>query len=356
MTREEILSLLGRNFFTIRWADDCIEMIDQRSLPEKEIYFTVRSVDEVIEAIKCMAIRGAPAIGIAGAMGVALAVTKGIKGGRKDIESYIWQEAKRIESSRPTAYNLKWGVRRILKRWEETKSLPLEERKKIVIAEAEEILIEDAQMCRKMGEFGASVLPDNLQPEIMTICNAGALATGGDGTALSVIRELKRKGKKISVIACETRPLLQGARLTAWELNREGIDVTLICDSAAPYTMATKKIDAVFVGADRIARNGDCANKIGTYMLAISAKAHGIPFYVVAPYSTIDPECPDGKSITIEERNPEEVRTIAGKKFAPENIRIYNPAFDVTPSELITKIITEKGVYEPSKISTCFNE
>jgi methylthioribose-1-phosphate isomerase len=348
MTREELLGLLGQTFFTIRWAGDAVELIDQRLLPGQETYILVRTVDGMIEAIRTMAVRGAPAIGIAGAMGVALSVLEAERSGDEDTDRHVRRAAQRLENARPTAVNLRWAVRRTLARWEASASLRPEERKKAVVGEAEAVLLEDIDMCRRMGERGQTLVPDGAT--LMTLCNAGALATGGHGTALSVMRAARRAGKSVKVVACETRPLLQGARLTAWELVRDGFDVTLICDSAAGHVMAAGKIDAVFVGSDRVARSGDCANKIGTYMLGLLAGAHGVPFYVVVPSSTLDPDAPDGKSIVIEERDPEEVTCPAGVRTAPDGVRAANPAFDVTPASLVTRIVTEKGIYLPREV------
>ncbi len=348
MTREELLALLGQSFFTIRWAENAVEIIDQRLLPGNESYILLRTVDEMIDAIATMAVRGAPAIGIAGAMGVALAALEASGGSVAEMDLYVRRQAERLKEVRPTAVNLSWAVGRVLKRWESTIGMTPPLRQKAVIEEAEAILLEDIDMCRRIGDNGQRLLPD--VATVMTICNAGALATGGHGTALAVLRAAKRAGKKISVFSCETRPLWQGARLTAWELLRDEFDITLICDSAAGHIMATRKIDAVIVGSDRVARNGDCANKIGTYSLAVLAKFHDIPFYVAAPGSTLDPETPDGKSILIEERSHKEIICPAGVEVAPAGVAVANPAFDVTPASLITRIITERGIYEPARV------
>ena len=298
----------------IRWKGDRLELLDQRFLPEKTVYVTCRSAAEVAQAIRDMVVRGAPAIGCAAAFGVVL------DHGRKDAFEVL-------AKSRPTAVNLFWALERIKKA-------------KDLAAEARAIYDEDLAANRAMGKLGAKLIPERAR--VMTHCNTGALATAGFGTALGVIRSAK--DKKISVIANETRPYLQGARLTAWELVQEGIPCTLITDSMAGHLMSKGEVDVIVVGADRIAANGDVANKIGTYTLAVLAKRHGIPFYVAAPLSTFDPSIPDGSHISIEERPAAEVTGFGGKRWAPEGVAVRNPAFDVTPAELITGIICEKGV------------
>ena len=298
----------------IRWHGDRVEFLDQRLLPDQTVYVTCRTAEEVAAAIRDMVVRGAPAIGCAAAFGVVLS------GGSK--ESY-----KILAKSRPTAVNLFWALARM-------------KRAKDLKAEAEAIFNEDLAANRAMGELGAALIPKKAR--VMTHCNAGALATAGYGTALGVIRSAK--GKKISVIANETRPYLQGARLTAYEMVQEGIPVTLITDSMAGHLMSQGEVDVIVVGADRIAANGDTANKIGTYALAVLAKRHGIPFYVAAPLSTFDPTIPDGSHIPIEERPASEVTGYRDRRWAPEGVTVRNPAFDVTPAGLITGIITERGV------------
>jgi methylthioribose-1-phosphate isomerase len=298
----------------IRWRGDHLELLDQRALPEKTVYVSCRSAAEVAQAIRDMVVRGAPAIGCAAAFGVALS-----KGSAESFEV--------LAKSRPTAVNLFWALERMKKA-------------KDLAAEAIAIYEEDIAANRAMGELGAALIPDRAR--VMTHCNAGALATAGYGTALGVIRS--SKGKNISVIASETRPYLQGARLTAWELVQEGIPCTLITDSMAGHLMSTGEVDVIVVGADRIAANGDVANKIGTYTLAVLAKRHGIPFYVAAPLSTFDPATPDGSYIPIEERAAAEVTGYRGTRWAPEGVSVRNPAFDVTPAELISAIICEKGI------------
>jgi methylthioribose-1-phosphate isomerase len=298
----------------IRWLGDRLDLLDQRLLPEQTVYVTCRSADEVAAAIRDMVVRGAPAIGCAAAFGVVL--SKGSK-----------QAFDVLAGSRPTAVNLFWALERMKKA-------------KDLKAEAEAIFTEDLAANHAMGRLGAELIPNKAR--VMTHCNAGALATAGYGTALGVIRSSKNKA--ISVIACETRPYLQGARLTAYEMVQEGIPVTLVTDSMAGHLMSKGEVDVIVVGADRIAANGDVANKIGTYALAVLAKRHGIPFYVAAPLSTFDPQIPDGSHIPIEERPADEVTGYRGTRWAPEGISVRNPAFDVTPAELITGIICEKGV------------
>ena len=304
----------------IRWKGDRLELLDQRLLPEKTVYITCRTAAEVAAAIRDMVVRGAPAIGCSAAFGVVLS-----KGSADAYEV--------LAKSRPTAVNLFWALERMKKA-------------KDLEAEAVAIYEEDLAANRAMGKLGAELIPEGAR--VMTHCNTGALATAGYGTALGVIRSAK--DKKISVIANETRPYLQGARLTAWELVQEGIPCTLITDSMAGHLMSRGEVDVVIVGADRIAANGDVANKIGTYPLAVLAKRHGIPFYVAAPLSTFDPSIPDGSHIPIEERPASEVTGYRGTRWAPEGVAVRNPAFDVTPAELITGIICEKGVIlDPDK-------
>ena len=298
----------------IRWRGDRVELLDQRLLPDRIVYVTCRTAAEVAQAIRDMVVRGAPAIGCAAAFGVVL--SKGSK------ESYAV-----LAKSRPTAVNLFWALERMKKA-------------KDLKTEAEAIYAEDLAANRTMGDLGAALIPQGAR--VMTHCNAGALATAGYGTALGVIRSAK--GKNISVIANETRPYLQGARLTAFEMVQEGIPCTLITDGMAGHLMSKGEVDVIVVGADRIAANGDVANKIGTYALAVLAKRHDIPFYVAAPLSTFDPKIPDGSHIPIEERPAAEVTGYGATRWAPQGVSVRNPAFDVTPAELITGIITEKGV------------
>lgn len=298
----------------IRWKGDSLELLDQRALPDRTVYITCRSAEEVAAAIRDMVVRGAPAIGCAAAFGVVL-------GGGAEAAYKV------LAASRPTAVNLFWALERMRKA-------------KDLRAEAQAIFAEDLAGNRAMGAAGARLIPEGAR--VLTHCNTGALATAGHGTALGVIRS--SKDKKVSVIACETRPYLQGARLTAWECMQEGIPCTLITDSMAGHLMSRGEVDVVVVGADRIAANGDVANKIGTYALAVLARRHGIPFYVAAPLSTFDPKIPDGSHIPIEERPASEVTGYRDRCWAPEGVKVRNPAFDVTPAELVTGLITEKGV------------
>ncbi|NQT32182.1 MAG: S-methyl-5-thioribose-1-phosphate isomerase [Candidatus Omnitrophica bacterium] len=325
---------------TIRWKNDKVEMIDQRLLPAKTTYVSCRTDKDIYSAIKTMIIRGAPAIGVAGAYGVYLGVrrsrAKDWKGLKKDVDKTV----KYLAGSRPTARNLFWALERMQGIVNDNKGRKVTELKKILLDEAHRVLAEDKKICRVIGDNGASLIPKGAN--VLTHCNAGALATGGYGTALGVIFSARRKIKR--VYADETRPRLQGARLTAWELAAEGIPVTLICDNMAASLMAKKEIDAIIVGADRIASNGDTANKIGTYNLAVAAHYHKIPFYVAAPASTFDLSTSNGKKIPIEERSGLEVKKIGAEYIAPKNISVINPAFDVTPAKLITAIITEKGI------------
>ncbi len=328
-------------FSTIEWKDGSVVMIDQRKLPTEETYIKCNSSAQVAKAIKEMVIRGAPAIGVAAAMGIALGAKK-IRTKNKDI---FFRKLKalsdEIASTRPTAVNLFWAVKRMN---DLAYSLRNEEIENIIsrlIQEAELICKEDIEICKNIGKMGAKLLKKG--NNVITHCNAGALATAGYGTALGVLRAASEQGKNIHVYSTETRPFLQGSRLTAWELSKDKIPVTIITDSMAGHVMSSKNIDAVVVGADRIAANGDVANKIGTFSLSILAKHHKIPFYVAAPLSTIDVNCASGDKIPIEQRDPAEISTIKGKRIAADT-DIYNPAFDITPNKNIDAIITEKGV------------
>jgi methylthioribose-1-phosphate isomerase len=327
------------SFKTIEWKDDRVVMIDQTKLPREESYVECLTYEDVADAIKRMVIRGAPAIGVAAGMGIALGAIKIRTTDRYEFIAEVRRIADVILGTRPTAVNLSWAVKRMLALLAEGRG-DVEEMKSRLAGEARYMLEEDISICRRIGKSGAPLIKDN--STVLTHCNAGALATGGYGTALGVIRAAVEEGKKIKVIATETRPFLQGARLTAWELDRDGIPVSLITDSMAGYVMSKGMVDAVVVGADRIAANGDVANKIGTYTISVLAKTHGIPFYVAAPLSTIDFDCPGGGAIPIEERNPDEVTHISGVRIAPE-VGVFNPAFDITPSGNVTSIITEKG-------------
>ncbi|MCF6157209.1 MAG: S-methyl-5-thioribose-1-phosphate isomerase [wastewater metagenome] len=336
---------------TIEWEGDIngrVRLIDQTLLPTELKFVHCEDLKSIWYAIKTLMVRGAPAIGIAGAMGIVL--------GAKDIPNENTDEfleklghvATYLRSSRPTAVNLFWGINRMERVAQENGNTPVQEIKEALLKEAMKIQEEDKIICRKIGENGAALIKD--RTGVLTHCNAGGLATADYGTALAVLFKAKEQGKCINVYADETRPLLQGSRLTAWELMHAEIDVTLICDNMAAHVMKQGKIHCVVVGADRIAANGDTANKIGTYGVSILAKEHGIPFYVAAPVSTFDLTIQSGDKIPIEERSPEEVTNGFGKRTAPEGVKVFNPAFDVTPAKNITAIITEKGViHKPSR-------
>jgi methylthioribose-1-phosphate isomerase len=316
-------------------------LLDQRLLPGQEKYLEYRNSPDVAVAIKDMVVRGAPAIGIAAAYGMALAACNATA---EAVMPDLMRAAKVLIDSRPTAVNLSWAVRRMLNLAEEIKNEPIAAIQEAMLLEADAILEEDIRMNRTMGACGATLIPD--KATVMTHCNAGALATGGYGTALGVIRAAAEAGKTVSVISCETRPYMQGARLTCWELVRDGFDVTLITDNSAAWQMSRGIVDCVIVGADRIAANGDTANKIGTLSLAIAAKRFNIPFYVAAPCSTLDVSIPDGSHIKIEERSQDEVLCLNGIRIAAEGVKVMNPSFDVTPFSLITAIITDRGIFE----------
>jgi methylthioribose-1-phosphate isomerase len=321
----------------LRWEKDHLLLLDQRLLPLQEVWIECRTSTQVADAIRTMVVRGAPAIGVSAAFGMALAAMRG-----DDLE----RAAAELKASRPTAVNLAWAVDRMRRAGSDPAHL---------VTEAERILEEDVAANEAMGRHGAALLSP--VATVLTHCNAGALATGGYGTALGVIRAAVASGRKVAVFADETRPYLQGSRLTAWELQRDGIDVTLITDNMSGHFFQQRKFDAVIVGADRIAANGDTANKIGTYTVAVLANAHDVPFYVAAPLSTIDLGCPDGTGIPIEERSASEVTEIQGARVAPEGISVRHPAFDVTPARLISAIITECGVLRApyvESIQRCF--
>jgi methylthioribose-1-phosphate isomerase len=311
----------------LRWTGSALQLLDQRLLPAEEKWTICNASREVADAIRDMVVRGAPAIGVSAAFGIVLASIRG---------ENIREAAAMLRAARPTAVNLGWAVDRMLKAHARGANLA---------EEAERIQREDLEGNMRMGRFGAELLGPSTT--VLTHCNAGALATAGYGTALGVIRAAVEGGKKVAVFADETRPYLQGARLTAWELQQDGIDVTVITDNMSGHFFQQGKFDAVIVGADRIAANGDTANKIGTYTLAVLAHAHGVPFYVAAPVSTIDPACPNGAGIPIEERSAAEVVEAFGKRIAPAGVAARHPAFDVTPARLITAIITERGVLRP---------
>ena len=320
---------------TLQWRGDALRIVDQRALPDALLYLDCRDVADVAGAIRTLAVRGAPAIGIAAAYGVVL----GALADRNAVSRHI----ETLAATRPTAVNLFWALERMRGVAARSAGEAREAYLAALLAEARAIHAEDVENNRRMGRFGQELLPR--EAAVLTHCNAGALATGGYGTALGVLRAAREAGKRIRVYADETRPLLQGARLTAWELAEDGFDVTLICDGMAGALMASGRVDAVIVGADRIAANGDAANKIGTYALAVLAAHHGIPFYVAAPRSTFDAAIASGADIPIEERDGGEIRRLPGGQSVPERIPVWNPAFDVTPAALIAAIVTEDGVH-----------
>jgi len=332
-------------FQSIEWIEGRLRIIDQTFLPKREVYSELTTVGQVWDAIKKLRVRGAPAIGIAGGYGLYL----GIKDFSMESFDMFYSESQRIgeylNSSRPTAVNLSWAINRILKTIYARKDSSIDELKEIVLQTAITIHEEDRRLCKDIGLNGAELVPENAR--ILTHCNTGGLATGEFGTAFSIILHAHQAGKVDMVWVDETRPLLQGARLTTWELKKSGIPHTLNIDSAAAFLMQQGKVDLIVTGADRITKNGDTANKIGTYMLAVLANAHNIPFYVAAPYSTIDMNLETGKLIEIEKRDDAEVSAFSGKQTAPKKTPVYNPAFDVTPNNLITAIITEKGIIKP---------
>src|SRR5437879_2207883 len=327
---------------TLEWTDSGVRFIDQTKLPTEEAYVICKTYGQVADAIRNMVVRGAPAIGVAAAMGIAL----GVKNSKAETVGEVKPEFERIcevmGDTRPTAVNLFWAIRRMRDKFELLRVRSLPQLKQALIEEARRMPAEDIAANQARGRHGATLIPAS--GGVLTHCNAGALATCGYGTALGVIRAAVEQGKKIHVFADETRPFLQGSRLTAWELMKDGIPTTVISDNMAGAMMKQGKIGAIVVGADRIAANGDVANKIGTYMLAVLAKEHGIPFYVAAPFSTVDLDTPDGSSIPIEQRNPREVTHRAGKQMVPDGIGVENPAFDVTPAKYVSAIVTEKGI------------
>jgi methylthioribose-1-phosphate isomerase len=329
---------------TVAWQDGRVVMIDQRRLPGEEVYLRCRDHHEVAAAIKDMAIRGAPAIGVAAALGIALGI-RNSKAEGEALRAAFDAICQEMAATRPTAVNLFWAIDRMRRRFEAVRAAGGPALGEALLQEALAIEEEDVAACRRIGDLGAELIPAGAR--VLTHCNAGALATAGYGTALGVIRSAARQGKIKNVLADETRPCLQGARLTAWELTREGIPTTLIADNMAGHMMARGEVDAIVVGADRIAANGDVANKIGTYTLAVLARENGLPFYVAAPVSTIDLRTPSGDAITIEERAPEEVTHHGGRRLAPEGVAVRNPAFDVTPHRFVTAIVCERGVARP---------
>lgn len=332
------------SFTTISWKNNKVMMIDQRKLPVEEIYNEYESHEEVADAIKNMVIRGAPAIGVAAAMGIALWAVRTSPDSSEKFIQEMEDVCDLFAGTRPTAVNLFWAIERMRNCVRENINLDIHSLRNLLKEEAVRILNEDIETCRKIGDNGSQLLDRNTT--VFTHCNAGGLATAGYGTALGVIRSAHNQGKNISVISSETRPFLQGARLTAWELSRDNIPVTLITDSMAGHVISRGMVNAVIVGADRIASNGDVANKIGTYTLSVLARYHNIPFYVAAPVSTIDFSCDSGDYIPIEQRDSREITHIEGKRIAAD-VEIYNPAFDITPNENVTCIITEKGIVTP---------
>jgi len=327
---------------TLEWTSSGVRFIDQTKLPTEETYITCTTHEQVADVIRNMVVRGAPAIGVAAAMGVALGIQNSKATTVPALESDFNSIAEIIAATRPTAVNLFWGIRRMREKFDSIKSRPIPEIKSALVEEAQRMHAQDIAANQAMGRHGATLMPD--RGGVLTHCNAGALATAGYGTALGVIRAAVEQGKKIHVYADETRPFLQGSRLTAWELMKDGIPTTVISDNMAGAMMKQGKIGAIVVGADRIAANGDVANKIGTYTVAVLAKEHGIPFYVAAPFSTIDLATPDGSKIPIEQRNVKEVTHIAGRQMVPDGVSIENPAFDVTPAKYVSAIISERGI------------
>jgi methylthioribose-1-phosphate isomerase len=330
---------------TIEYLDGVVRMIDQTLLPTEKVFVDCKTIEDVGHAIKTMIIRGAPAIGVAAAMGVSLGADTITASNFDEFYGAMKKQCDQLGKSRPTAVNLAWAINRMKQVAKDSKNLPVSELKTRLKEEALTILTEDISINKAMGQHGQTLVESG--NVVLTHCNAGALATAGFGTALGVIRASINAGKKIRVLANETRPFLQGARLTAWELKEDNIPVKLITDSMCGYFMKNKEVDLVVVGADRIAGNGDVANKIGTYMVAVLAKENNIPFYVAAPVSTLDLTLASGDKIPIEERSAEEVVNINNKRMAPENIEVAHPAFDITPNKLVTAIITEEGIAHP---------
>lgn len=330
---------------TIKWEKGKVKLIDQTKLPLELRYIICSDVKALWHAIKMLKVRGAPAIGIAASFGVVLGIKNSKAKNFAQFEKELSAVIKYLASSRPTAVNLFWALARMKETAYRNRKKPIGQIKEILYLESVKILQNDKEICRAMGRHGAELIKSG--EKLLTICNAGALATGDFGTALGVFYQARKEGKKFKVYSSETRPLLQGARLTTWELMREGVDVTLICDNMAASLMEMGMIDKVFVGADRIAACGDTANKIGTYSLAVLAHYHKIPFYAVAPVSTFDLKIKSGKEITIEQRSADEVTNLCGRRIAPRGVKVYNPAFDVTPHHLISAIVTERGVIRP---------
>ena len=335
---------------TIEYVDGVVRMIDQTRLPLEKVFVNCKTIEDVGQAIKTMIIRGAPAIGVAAALGVSLGADTIEASSFDEFYSTMEKQCDQLGKARPTAVNLAWAINRMKQLAKDSKNLPISELKARLKEEALTILTEDVSINKAMGQYGQTLVKN--ENVILTHCNAGALATAGFGTALGVIRASMNAGKNIRVLANETRPFLQGARLTAWELKEDNIPVKLITDSMCGFFMKNKKVDLVVVGADRIAANGDIANKIGTYMVAVLAKENNIPFYVAAPVSTLDLSLASGDEIPIEERSAEEVVNINKIRVAPEGIEVAHPAFDITPNKLVTAIITEEGIAYPSFIDS----
>jgi methylthioribose-1-phosphate isomerase len=327
---------------TLEWTDRGVRFIDQTKLPTEETYVNCTTYEQVADVIRNMVVRGAPAIGVAAAMGVALGVKNSKAESGADLKKDFDQICDLIGKTRPTAVNLFWAINRMREKFEYSRMRPIPQIKDVLIEEAKRMHAEDIAANQAMGRHGATLMPAS--GGVLTHCNAGALATAGYGTALGVIRAAVEQGKKIHVYADETRPFLQGSRLTAWELMKDGIPTTVISDNMSGAMMKQGKIGAIVVGADRIAANGDVANKIGTYTVAILAKEHNIPFYVAAPISTVDLATEDGNGIPIEQRNSREVTHIGGKQMTPDGVEVENPAFDVTPAKYVTAIVTERGI------------
>lgn len=336
---------MSSDWFTLRWYAGAVEMLDQRKLPREEVYVTLRSVEEVARAIETMVVRGAPAIGCAAALGMALAATTSSARDADALRADVEAASARLAKTRPTAVNLFWGLGRMREEFEQAIAVhrgDVESVRQRLVEAAQAIVVADVATCRAIGRAGLEVMPENAR--LLTHCNAGALATAGYGTALGVVRAAFEAGRLQHVVADETRPFLQGARLTAWELHKDGIPVTVIADVMAGHLMKRGEIDVVVVGADRIAANGDAANKIGTYTVAVLAARHGIPFYVAAPLSTVDLDTATGDAIPIEERGRTEVAQVGDTQILPDGVPVRHPAFDVTPHDLIAGIITEMGV------------
>ncbi len=343
--------LSGASYSAVELTHDdaCVLMLDQRLLPGEERYVELRDVDAVAEGIASMVVRGAPAIGISAAYGLALEARRALHEPAARFLASMRDAGERLARTRPTAVNLRWAIEAMLAIAQSAAEQPGDARARSLAEHARKLHRDDVAACRRIGELGGALLPEG--GTILTHCNAGALATGGYGTALGVIRAAHEAGKGVRVLACETRPYLQGARLTAWELARDGIPVELITDGMAAHLFARGAIDAVVVGADRVARNGDVANKIGTYGHACVARVHERPFYVAAPRSTLDPSTPSGDAIVIEERSSDEVVWIGDRRIAPEGVRARHPAFDVTPARLVTRLVTEVGAVPGERAS-----